>query len=350
MNTEYQKAVVHYALKPGAVELRDVSIPRIGDNDVLLRVGAVAVCGSDIHQADNTHTWLVRVPVILGHEFAGTVAAIGRGVQGFREGDRVVSETAAEICGECLSCRSGRYNLCPHRKGFGYGIDGAMTSYVKVPSRCLHHIPDELPFQNAALSEPSAVAYHAMCINSVIRPGDLVVIIGPGPIGLLCTRLAALSGANPLIVAGKAVDIDRLQLATQLGATHTVNVDEVNLEEVVRNCDPVGAELVCEASGAAKPFEMALQTVRPDGQIVKVGWFPKGVPVDLNPLVQNNVRLQGSFSHTYDMWEKVIQLLSDRFLMPEVLIGIQTGLENWQLAFESMRSNKVVKAVLIPED
>jgi L-iditol 2-dehydrogenase len=350
MNTEYQKAVVHYALERGAVELRDVSMPRIGDNDVLLHVEAVAVCGSDIHQADNTQTWPVRVPVILGHEFAGTVAAIGQGVQEFREGDRVVSETAAEICGECLSCRSGRYNLCPHRKGFGYGIDGAMTSYIKVPSRCLHHIPDELPFSSAVLTEPSAVAYNAMCVNSVIRPGDLVVIIGPGPIGLLCTRFAALSGANPLIVAGKAVDADRLQLATELGATHTVNVDEVNLEEVVRSYDAVGAELVCEASGASEPIDVALKAVRPDGHIVKVGWFPKGVPFDLNPLVHKNVRLQGSFSHTYTMWVKVIQLLAGGFIMPEVLIGMQTGLENWQVAFDSMRSKKVAKALLIPED
>ena len=201
-----QSAVVQYALEPLAVELRDVAVPEIGDDDVLLRVGAVSVCGSDVHQAYNTHSWPVNVPVVLGHEFAGTVAQAGRAVKRFREGDRVVSETAAEVCGDCLLCRTGRYNLCPSRKGFGYGIDGAMASYVKVPARCLHRIPDSLPFELACLAEPHAVAYNAMCVNSTIRPGDLVVVLGPGPIGLLCARMAALAGADPLIVVGLSAD------------------------------------------------------------------------------------------------------------------------------------------------
>src|SRR5881394_1625713 len=216
---QLQAAVVHYALEPLAVQLRDVAIPDIGDSDVLLRVGAVSVCGSDVHQAYNTHSWTVNVPVVLGHEFAGTVAQAGRSVKAFREGDRVVSETAAEVCGDCLLCRTGRYNLCPHRKGFGYGIDGAMASFVKVPARCLHRIPDALPFELACLAEPHAVAYNAMLVNSQIRPGDAVVVLGPGPIGLLCTRMAALAGADPLIVVGLAADAPRLETATRLGAT-----------------------------------------------------------------------------------------------------------------------------------
>ncbi|HEV3483898.1 MAG TPA: alcohol dehydrogenase catalytic domain-containing protein, partial [Vicinamibacterales bacterium] len=152
--TTTQPAVVQYALKPLAVELREIPVPEVGDGEVLLAVGAVSVCGSDVHQAHNTHSWKVNVPVVLGHEFGGTVAHVGRGVRAFREGDRVVSETAAEICGECLMCRTGRYNLCPSRKGFGYGLDGAMARYVRVPARCLHHIPDSLPFDVACLAEP----------------------------------------------------------------------------------------------------------------------------------------------------------------------------------------------------
>src|SRR5262245_55664561 len=127
---ETQPAVVHYKLAPHAVELREVPVPEIGDLDVLLEVGAVSVCGSDLHQAWNTHSWTVNVPVVLGHEFGGTVARAGRSVRSFREGDRVVSETAAVICGSCAMCRTGRYHLCPSRKGFGYGVDGAMALYV----------------------------------------------------------------------------------------------------------------------------------------------------------------------------------------------------------------------------
>jgi alcohol dehydrogenase/L-iditol 2-dehydrogenase len=343
-----QSAVVHYALTPLAVELREVAVPDIGDADVLLRVGAVSVCGSDVHQAYNTHSWPVNVPVVLGHEFAGTVAKVGRGVKGFREGDRVVSETAAEVCGECLLCRTGRYNLCPHRKGFGYGIDGAMAAYVRVPGRCLHRIPDTLPFALACLAEPHAVAYNAMCVNSTIRPGDLVVVLGPGPIGLLCARMAALAGADPLIVAGLSSDAPRLETARLLGATRVVDIEQENLDEVVRGFNPLGADLVCDASGASRPLDVALALARPDGQVTKVGWSPDLLPVNINPLVQKNVRLQGSYSHNFPVWERVISLLDRRRTLADTIVGLTSPLDGWREAFEAMHEGRVIKSVLIP--
>jgi len=343
-----QSAVVQYALKPLAVELREVGVPEIGDSDVLLRVGAVSVCGSDVHQAHNTQSWPVNVPVTLGHEFAGTVAKAGRAVKTFREGDRVVSETAAEICGECMLCRTGRYNLCPARKGFGYGIDGAMASYVKVPARCLHRIPDTLPFELACLAEPHSVAYNAMCVNSTIRPGDLVVVIGPGPIGLLCARMAALAGADPLIVVGLSGDAARLDTATRLGATRVVNASSENVEEVVRGFNPLGADLVCEASGASRPLDLALALTRPDGQVTKVGWSPDLLPISINPLVQKNLRLQGSFSHTFPTWERVIHLLDRRLTLPQEIVGLTSPLAGWREAFDAMHEGRVIKSVLIP--
>jgi len=343
-----QPAVVHYALAPLAVELRDVAIPEIGDGEVLLRVGAVSVCGSDVHQAYNTHSWPVNVPVVLGHEFGGTVAKAGGGVGHVREGDRVVCETAAEVCGECAPCRAGRYNLCPHRKGFGYGIDGAMAPYVRVPGRCLHRIPDSLPFELACLAEPHAVAYNAMCVNSTIRPADLVVVLGPGPIGLLCARMAALAGADPLIVAGRAADATRLETAMRLGATHAVNVERDNLEEIVRDLNPLGADLVCDATGASRPLETALRLARPGGQITKVGWSPDLVAIDINPLVQKNLHLQGSFSHNYPVWERVVRLLDRRSTMPEAIIGMTAPLAGWREAFDAMHDGRVIKSVLIP--
>ncbi|HEX7088354.1 MAG TPA: zinc-binding dehydrogenase [Vicinamibacterales bacterium] len=343
-----QQAVVQYALTPMAVELREVPVPEIGPNDVLLAVGAASVCGSDVHQAYATHSWAVNVPVTLGHEFGGTIAAVGRDVKGFREGDRVVSETAAVICGECLMCRTGRYNLCPSRKGFGYGVDGAMAQYVRVPARCLHHVPDSLPFEIACLTEPHCVAYNAMCGNASITPGDAVVVLGPGPIGLLCTRMAALSGAHPLIVAGLANDAARLETARQLGATHTVNVQAEDLQEVVRDLAPLGADVVCDASGASRPLDIALKLVRPDGQVVKVGWSPDEFAVDLNPLVLKNIRLQGSFSHNYPIWERVIYLLDQGLTRAELIVGLKAGLDGWHEAFEAMHTGQVIKSVLVP--
>jgi L-iditol 2-dehydrogenase len=342
-------AVVHYALRPFAVELREVTIPEIGDDDVLLQVGAVSVCGSDVHQAHNTHSWSVNIPVVLGHEFGGTVARAGRGVRGFREGDRVVSETAAGICGECLSCRGGRYNLCPSRQGFGYGLDGAMAHWVRVPARCLHRIPDALPFDLACLAEPHAVAYNAMCVNSTIRPGDTVVVLGPGPIGLLCARMAALSGADPLIVGGLTPDRSRLDVARQLGATHTVDVDTEDIAAIVRDISPHGADLVCDATGASRSLGTALGLARPGGQIIKVGWSPESLAIDMNPLVLKNVHLQGTFSHNYAVWERVIHLLDRGTTFPEKIVGLRASLEEWRPAFDAMHDRQVIKSVLLPQ-
>jgi len=341
-------AVVHYALQAGAVELREVAVPDVGDDQALLAVGAVSVCGSDVHQAFNTHSWPVNVPVVLGHEFGGTIARLGRAVRGFKEGDRVVSETAAEICGECMLCRTGRYNLCPSRKGFGYGVNGAMAQWVRVPARCLHHIPDTLPFEIACLSEPHAVAYNAMLMNVTVRPGDTVVVLGPGPIGLMCTRMAALAGADPLIVAGLSADARRLEAARRLGATHTVDETE-NIDEIVRDLSPLGADVVCDASGVSATLAVAVRLTRPDGQISKVGWSPDVVAIDPNPLVHRNIRLQGSFSHNYPIWERVIHLLNRGTTLPSEIIGLRAPLEGWRDAFDAMHERRVIKSVLLPE-
>ncbi|MBA2603788.1 MAG: zinc-binding dehydrogenase [Acidobacteria bacterium] len=348
MPTATQPAIVHYALRPHAVELREVPVPEVREGEVLLQVGGVSVCGSDIHQSHNTHSWPVNVPVVLGHEFGGTIAHAGPGVRGFREGDRVVSETAAQICGECMMCRTGSYNLCQARLGFGYGLDGAMARWVRVPARCLHHIPDSLPFEIACLAEPHAVAFQAMCVNSAIRPGDAVVVLGPGPIGLLCTRMAALSGAMPLIVTGVAGDAPRLETARALGATHTVDVQTDDLAEVVRDLTRGGADLVCDATGASQPLEDAIRITRPGGQVTKVGWSPEPFQIDMNPVVHRNIRIQGSFSHNYPVWERVIHLLDRGVTLPERIVGMRVPLEGWREAFEAMSERNVIKSVLLP--
>jgi threonine dehydrogenase-like Zn-dependent dehydrogenase len=146
-------AVVQFALAKGAVELREMPLPEIGADEVLLRVRGVGVCGSDVHQYHNTQSWSVTVPVILGHEFCGEVAAAGKAVRDFKDGDRVASETAAEIDHGSPLTRQGQYNLDPGRRGFGYEIHGAMAEYVKVPARLLHRIPKDVSFEVAALRD-----------------------------------------------------------------------------------------------------------------------------------------------------------------------------------------------------
>jgi alcohol dehydrogenase/L-iditol 2-dehydrogenase len=351
MSENSMAAVVQYALKAAAVELREVPVPgEPADDEVLLRTRAVAVCGSEIHQYHNTQSWPVNVPVILGHEFAGVVARVGKAVRGFREGDRVACETAARICGECVYCRSGEYNLCPKRRGFGYGVDGAMADFVNAPARCLHHLPDSVPFEKAGLTEPCCVAYNATCVKTRIRPGDAVLVFGPGPIGLLCLALARLSGAGWIGIAGLKRDERRLAIAKSLAADQVITGGEAELLEVVRSLgDGLGVDVVIEASGASSALEPALAAVRPGGQITKVGWGPEPLEFSLDPLVQKAVHLQGSFSHNFVIWEKVISLFASGRLDPTPIVGRVEPLAGWRACFEEMAEGKIAKAYLKPE-
>jgi L-iditol 2-dehydrogenase len=356
-------AVVHFALQNGAVELREVPTPAgPGDDEVLLAPRGVGVCGSEIHQFHNTQSWKVRVPVILGHEFCGIVVQAGKSVRGFREGDRVASETAAHICGRCVYCRTGEYNLCPERLGFGYGVDGAMAEFAKVPARCLHHLPDSISWEKAAITEPCCVAYNATCVKTDIRPGDSVLILGPGPIGLLCLMMAKLSGAGWLGIAGLEQDAARLAIAQSIGADAAIvvgkkpeggnppNPDEAEPLKTVRGLgDGLGVDVVIDASGSSRTIELAMAAVRPGGQITKVGWGPQPLNCSLDPIVQKAVRLQGSFSHNYPIWERVVALLASGRLDPSPLIGRIAPLQEWRTCFEEMAGGKIVKGVLKPD-
>ena len=167
MNTS-MPAVVNFAAEPHSVEERELPIPEIGPEDVLLAVRAVGVCGSDLHQFYGKQSWKVNYPVVLGHEFGGEIAQVGASVQGWKEGDRAVSETAAVIDATSPFTRQGMYHLDPNRLGFGYGVDGAMTEFVKVPARCLHKIPAGLPFEQAHI-----VADDRLQEGVAIGTGDL---------------------------------------------------------------------------------------------------------------------------------------------------------------------------------
>jgi len=341
--------LVNFAKDPHSVELRDLPIPEIGDEDVLFAVQAAGICGSDLHQYTGKQSWPVNYPVVLGHEFAGLIAKAGSRVKGFKEGDRVVSETAAVLPSDSAFIRRGLYNLEPKRLGFGYGVNGAMAPFVKVPARCLHHVPDGLAYEKAALTEPCCVAYNAVCVNSRIRPGDTVAIIGPGPIGLLCAIMAKLAGAGHLIVIGIPADAHRLDVARRLGAETILGANNENVQEWVGNFgDGYGLDLVIDAAGVSATLKLALDIVRPAGQITKVGWGPQPLNFSLDQLVQKAVTLQGSYSHNWPIWEKVISLLASGKINLDLILNRVSPLQEWHEAFDQMHSGQIVKGVLKP--
>ncbi|MGQ9902636.1 MAG: zinc-binding dehydrogenase [Fimbriimonadales bacterium] len=343
------KAVVHYALEPCRVELREIAEPTPRAGEVLVRVRAVGVCGSDLHQYHNTQSWKVNVPVVLGHEFAGVIEAVGEGVEGWRVGERVACETAAVICGECAYCRTGRYNLCPTRLGFGYGTNGAMTRYVRAPARILHRLPESLSFEDAAMTEPCCVAAHAVIECSQPKPGDLIVVFGSGPIGLLCLQMAKLFSPRKAILVGLSTDRMRLQIAESVGADAILYADRDDIEAIVRReGNGLGADLVIDAVGSSAVLEPCLRITRPDGQITKVGWGPEPLGYSLDPLVGKNLRLQGTFSHSWGTWERVLTLMGAGKLKLAPMRRV-FPLEAWREAFHAMERRHTVKSLLLPE-
>jgi len=344
-------AVVKYGQKDGMVELRDVPVPQIGPQDVLLEVKAAGVCGSDIEMYRHRVSFPVNTPVIQGHEFAGVIAEVGGEVEGFSVGDRVVSETAAYICGRCPLCRSGEYNLCPERLGFGYGTDGAFTRFVCVPARCLHPVPEGVPFDAAALTEPLCVAYNALVVKSRVIPGEPVVVLGPGPIGLFALQIARLSGAGPIIITGADADTDRLGLAKKMGADVTARAGRDDPVEKVAACtDGFGAPLVVDASGSSQTLYQALNMVRRNGQITKIGWGPEPVGFSLDPLLSKAATLQGVYSHTWRTWEACLHLIQRGQVDMASMISHRLSILEWKRAYELVETRTAIKVILTPEE
>jgi alcohol dehydrogenase/L-iditol 2-dehydrogenase len=341
------QALVKYDYRDGAVELRDMPEPAVGPGQVVLEVKAAGICGSDIHLWQNHQAWPIKLPLVLGHEFCGVVAEVGDGVTAFRVGDRVASETAAQVCGHCAYCRTGDYNLCPDRLGFGALIDGAFTRFVAVRPQILHRVPENVPDEHAALAEPICVAFNALVEKSAVDPGDLIVIQGPGPIGIMALQVARLCGAKPTVMLGMDADAGRLDVAKTLGADFTLNIQREDPLPLIESLgDGLGADIVVDCTGHSRALQQSLALVRPNGRIVKIGWGPQPLGFNLDPLVAKAVTLQGSFSHTYPTWERVLALLSAGLIDLAPVIGGVYPLGEWQTAFANMARGTNVKSVL----
>ncbi|MGA2914825.1 MAG: zinc-binding dehydrogenase [Sedimentisphaerales bacterium] len=342
------KALVKYGNKVNELEIRDVPVPKISCDDVLLEVRAAGICGWDIEMWRHKMACSFNVPVIQGHEFCGVIKEVGKNVKDFKTGQRVVSETAAQICGKCPQCRTGNYHLCPDRKGFGYGVDGAFAEYVKVPARCLHRIPENISFEDAALTEPACVAYQALVVLSKIRAGTAVLIIGPGPIGLFSVQVAAACGAYPIMVAGTDKDTKRLETARKLGSDFIIDVTSEDAVEFIKGkTNAQGVPLVVDAAGNENTLRLAIETVAPQGQITKIGWGPRPINFSLDALLSKAARLQGTFSHNWPTWEAVLAMMSRGLIRMEPMISHRITLDKWEETFEIVEKCQATKAVIV---
>lgn len=337
-------ALVKYARGPGLTELRDVPRPEPAAGEVLVRVQAAAVCASDVHLYHDQFTY--EPPLILGHEFAGVVAALGAGVQGVAVGDRVVSENNPQACGRCRVCAAGFPNLCPAKRAIGFKRDGCFADYVRLPAELLHVIPAGVSFRAAALSEPLAVATHAVEDRCGITPGDTVVVLGPGAIGLLAALVARAEGAACVIVAGTDQDRDRLACAARLGLA-TANVQHDDLPaRLAALTDGFGADVVVEAAGAPAAIKLAGKLVRRAGRVVAIGITGRPeIAVAWDEWVAKGVSLSFSYSSRRRNWDKAMEYLRDGRIRTEELITGDVPLARWQEAFQLLEKQASIRTV-----
>jgi L-iditol 2-dehydrogenase len=344
------KAVVKYAPGPGNVELRDVPEPFPGPDEVKIEVKAAGICGSDLHIYDGDIKLLMRTPVVIGHEFSGVIAEIGASVLEFKPGERVSSETSAQVCGSCIPCRTGNYNVCAQKRLIGYWFNGAFTKYCVVPSRLVHRLPDNVSFLGGALCEPLMCCVNGVLEKTAISPGDLVVVAGPGTIGLLSMQLVKAEGGF-VVLCGTSADKSRLELGKKLGADATVNVEERNPWELVSEItDGEGCDVFLECAGSPSAVRMGLNLVRRGGYYTQLGLAGRPFELDFDLIAYKELAVKGMLGQRWTAWRRGMKLLERGLVKTEELVSDVLPLSKWQEGFERMRRREGLKTILNPQD
>lgn len=342
------KALVKVKPGPGHVEITEVDDPIPGPNEVKIEVHACGICGTDLHVLHDTT--INAPPVILGHEFSGIITEVGSNVTRFKPGDRVVSETTVESCGYCQYCVSGNHNICANRRGLGRTGDGAFAKYLILRQQLIHVLPDSVSLDEAALLEPLACTVHAVIETATIHAGDIVLVSGPGAIGLFALQCAKAEGAR-VIISGIARDNERLALAAELGADRVVNVEAEDLDAVMQQeTKGIGFDAVVECSGAGPAIASVLKLVRRQGQYVQMGLSGKEIPVNFDLVVNRELKILGSVNSKWSSWERAIKLLETKKITTRPLISQKYSLNDWKIAFDNMQYGRGVKNLLTPID
>jgi L-iditol 2-dehydrogenase len=338
-------ALVKTAPGPGNVELRDVAEPECGPEGVKIEVRFGGICGTDIHVYHER--FRNYPPVILGHEFSGVVSETGELVRSVQPGDRVtVLPSSAVVCGRCEYCRQGMYMFCGARRGMGHGVNGCFTKYVAVRDDQVYKLPDSVSLEEGALAEPFASAMQPVEEIASVRTGDVVLLSGPGPIGLLCLALLAAKSAK-VIVAGTADDSMRLELARKMGADVTVDVTREDLAAVVeRETGGRGVDIAVEAAGAEASVHACLHNVRKLGQYVQVGIAGREIRMPIDVILFKQIRMLGSVGHSLSTWRRVMAVLEQRKLDIKPVISHVLPLSRWREGFDLCESKQGVKVLL----
>ena len=337
------KAIVQTGAE--SVELQQRDEPELSDDEVLVRVHTAGLCGSDAHayRYEGGYEW-IPIPRIMGHEYAGEVADVGDDVEGFAVGDKVVEEPIHD-CGVCFQCKNGEPNVCQNFSITGMHRDGAYTEYVTVAPEHLHQVPEDVPLEHAAITEPTSIAARAVLTQSMTEPGHNVLVEGPGPIGVLTACIADSMGAN-VTVSGLGRDgAYRLPLVEELGVD-TLNLDDTDLQDFAdAETDDVGFDVVFDTTGHRSGVEMAVDVVRKGGQVVVVGLPGEPSELFMTPAVRGEVDINTSYGSTWRNFEQALRLMDNGAVDAETIVDASYSTEDPEAAFEAFLNSETCKPV-----
>lgn len=336
---------------PGAIEVIDVPEPQPGPGQVRIRPLGGGICGTDVSiyhwypaLAQDYHpTW----PLILGHEGAGTVEALGEGVTGLSPGDLVAVNPQLN-CGVCVYCTAGRTSLCERYTVMGCHVNGGWAERVVAPAANVHALPAGIPPEAALLAEPLTVAVHSVAECVGVQPGDAVLVLGVGTVGLLHLLVCQAMGATRVIVAGLAADRGRLAVAEQLGAL-PVNVEAQSLEAIVRGVAPRGVDIAFDTTGQAQALQMAVGVMRKGGRLGLVGINHDAAPFDSLPVVLGEHELIGVRAYSRNTWHKSVALLEPLAPRMAPLITHRLPFSEAAEAIGMIERREGIKVVLQPD-
>ncbi len=328
----------------------DMPTPEIAEDEVLVRVRACGICGSDIHGYDGS-TGRRIPPLVMGHEAAGVIERAGSAVDTFKVGDRVTFDSTVS-CGKCDFCRQGQINLCDNRTVLGvscgdYRRHGAFAEYVSVPARILYKLPDSLPFERAALIEAVSIAVHAVS-RHVPKPDEAVLVVGSGMIGVLVIQVLREKGCRNIIAVD--LDDDKLALAKRIGATRTLNAKDIDVPAAIRELTGgQGADASFEVVGHSTTVMNAIRSLRKGGTVVLIGNLSPKVEIPLQEVVSREISVLGSCASSGEI-PQCIDLLARGAVDVDPLISLKASLEDAPALFQRLYGGdkSLMKVILQP--